>query len=134
MKLVSKGWLGIYIVLLSGCANDHLSPAPVEICVSTGQDTISFQQDILPILVNNCATPGCHSGKAPSGDLNLESAHAHVQLSKSGSGYLNPSNPTSSVLYSQLVSISQPMPPTGQLSTCTIQLIEQWMSQGAKDN
>ncbi len=130
-----NNWIIPILALFIGCANDHGNPVPAEAsCASAGQDTISFQKDILPVFATSCATSGCHSGSTPSGNLNLENTKAYAQLAKKGSGYLIPSNPTASVLYSQLISVSQPMPPTGKLSSCNIQLIENWISQGAKNN
>jgi hypothetical protein len=96
--------------------------------------TVSFATDINPILTANCATSGCHSGTTPEGNLNLEAARAYDALQKRGSGYIDTINPQSSVLYSSLVSISDPMPPNGQLSPCDLKRIEMWMKQGAKNN
>ncbi len=122
------------LALFSSCVNDHGNPTPAQACQSTGQDSVTFQKDILPILSTNCALASCHSGSAPAGDLNMERSKAYSQLSKSGTGYLIPYNPNSSLLYSQLVSVSQPMPPTGSLDICNIQLIKNWIAQGAKNN
>ena len=95
---------------------------------------VSFSKDIIPILTTNCAKSGCHAGSNPEGNLNLEAANAYASLLKQGSGYVDSINPKSSVLYSSLVSITNPMPPTGPLSICDLKRIETWMKQGAKND
>ena len=99
-------------------------------------ENVSFSADIQPILTTNCATAGCHSGNNPEGNLTLEASKAYTALSKPGKGYIDTNNPTYSVLYSSLVSTSDPMPPLGQqpLSTCDLKRIETWMKEGALDN
>lgn len=97
-------------------------------------DTVSFSKHIQPILTNNCSLAGCHRGQNPEGNFNLEASVAYGQLTKPGSGYVDTINPRISVVYSSLVSKSEPMPPTGRLDQCSIDLIEKWMKQGAKNN
>jgi hypothetical protein len=97
-------------------------------------DIISFQNNVLPLIRDNCSLPACHSGGSPTGNLNLEDSLAYTSLSKPGSGYLNLVNPTKSLLYSQMISSSTPMPPTGLLDSCKINLVLKWIQQGAKNN
>ncbi|MBK7965547.1 MAG: hypothetical protein IPK10_09795 [Bacteroidetes bacterium] len=61
----------------------------------------------------HCSTSGCHSGSNPGGNLNLDDAQAFAQLSQPGKGYINLTKPEFSILYTQMNSVSQPMPPTG---------------------
>lgn len=96
--------------------------------------TVSFNQDILPIFNANCSTPGCHTSAANAGSLNLESSIAYSQLLASGSGYVDTITPNFSVLYSKLISSSNPMPPTGKLDDCKIKLVLKWIEQKAKNN
>ena len=96
--------------------------------------TVSFSKDINPILTANCANTSCHAGNNPEGNLNLESSKAYASLLKKGSGYVDTIHPKSSVLYSSLTSITNPMPPKGALSACDLKRIEIWMKQGAKNN
>lgn len=103
-------------------------------CKASTGEVISFNQDILPILTSNCATSGCHRGTAPEANFNLEADKAYTQLLKSGSGYVDTLTPKFSVLYSSLISTTAPMPPNGRLDDCSLELIETWMKQGAKNN
>ncbi|HSZ71638.1 MAG TPA: c-type cytochrome domain-containing protein [Cytophagaceae bacterium] len=107
---------------------------PEKDCANSIPDTVSFSRNVLPVFNTYCSTSGCHSGSSPSGNLNLESSQAYAQLMKRGSGYIDTSNPNNSVLYSSLISQSNPMPLNGRLDDCTINLIVKWMNQGAKNN
>lgn len=95
---------------------------------------VSFQQDILPIFNRACNNSGCHSGSSPAGNLNLEPAVAYNELIDASSGYIDTINPKFSLLYAQMNSISNPMPPTGRLDSCSIQLVLKWIEQKAKNN
>jgi len=97
-------------------------------------NTVSFSQDVLPILNTQCSVPGCHTGAANAGSLNLDASVAYTKLSNYGSGYIDTLNPEFSVLYSKLISSSDVMPPTGKLDNCKIQLILKWIQQKAKNN
>ncbi len=133
----------IGILILSYCSSCRYDkyevPVPEEIkdetlCSSPMPDSVSFSKNIIPILKSNCSTTNCHSGNFPEGNLNLESGVAYARLSKKGSGYIDTINPKNSVLYSSLVSQSNPMPPTGRLDDCSVKLIYKWMQQKAKNN
>ncbi|MEO6302881.1 MAG: hypothetical protein ABIP51_06895 [Bacteroidia bacterium] len=96
--------------------------------------TVSFANDIQPIFQKNCATAGCHSAPNPAANLNLDAAVAYAQITFPGKGYVDTINPTASLLHSQMISTSDPMPPTGLLSVCTSSLILKWIEQKAKKN
>ncbi|WP_018344871.1 c-type cytochrome domain-containing protein [Cytophaga aurantiaca] len=99
-------------------------------------ENVSFSVDVQPVLTTNCASAGCHSGNTPEGNLNLEASKSYAALSKPGKGYIDTDNPHYSVLYSSMVSTSDPMPPVGRqpLSACDMKKIEVWMKEGALDN
>ncbi len=103
-------------------------------CTEINPTTVSFQAHILPLLRTQCAIPDCHSGANPTGNLNLEEGQAYTELSQNGSGYLNTTAPKHSILYTQLISTSQPMPPSGKLNECSIELVLNWIEQGALNN
>jgi len=119
---------GISLLCLYGCRHE-----PVEqVCVLP--EKVSFNQHIIPLLNAHCNTSGCHSGTQPTGGLNLESSKAYAELSKPGNGYIDTVNPNNSLLYIQMTSVSNPMPPTGQLARCSTDLILKWIAQKAPDN
>jgi len=98
------------------------------------KDSISFSADVLPVFQENCTSSECHSSVNPGGNLILEPGQAYKQLMEKKSGYIDTLNPKASVLYIQMNSRSQPMPPTGKLDNCTIQLILKWIEQKAPNN
>ncbi len=127
--------LMMMVVLLShACTYNKPDIKPAVNCASTMPQVVSFTRDIKPILSSNCATAGCHSGSTPEGNLNLEPSLAYSQLKQSGTGYIDTTDPKGSVLYSSIVSVSDPMPPLGKLDPCSIELILKWMQQGALNN
>ncbi len=97
-------------------------------------DSAKFSAHVLPVLILNCANQNCHSGNSPSGKLNLEAAVAYKSLTDKKAGYIDTLNPKYSVLYSSMVSSSNPMPPSGKLDDCSLEIIEKWMQQKAKNN
>jgi hypothetical protein len=121
----------VYGITFFSCSQDNMDS---QVCHTLLPDTVSFQEDIIPIFNSSCSLPDCHSGDQPTGHLNLEDSLAYGQLTKPGSGYINTSKPAHSILYSMLNSLSQPMPPDGKLDPCEIELILNWIEQGAQDN
>jgi hypothetical protein len=101
---------------------------------NTVADTISFNESILPVFNAYCSISGCHSGSAPAGNLNLEPSMAYTKLMQKGKGYIDTINPKNSVLYNSLTSANEPMPPSGRLDPCTLESIQKWMLQKAKNN
>ncbi len=120
----------LYGITVISCTYDNLESHPC----ANAPELVSFSMDILPILSTNCSTLLCHSGPEPVANLNLEDDKAYNSLSKEGSGYLNTTEPTHSIFYSQLFSTSKPMPPDGKLDPCTSSVILKWLEQGAKNN
>ncbi|MBK6444999.1 MAG: hypothetical protein IPG90_00725 [Bacteroidetes bacterium] len=130
-KVISAGLIIIVGITFHSCKYDTFENEPCQLKIP---DEVSFHADILPVLRENCSTVGCHSGGNPTGHLNLDDSLAYGELSRAGSGYINTNIPTHSLFYSQLISISQPMPPNGKLDDCTIEMILRWIKQGALNN
>jgi hypothetical protein len=135
-KIIYRLVLLLYFTVIgySSCTYQKEQISPQDVCTDALPDSVIFNKNILPILISNCAMTGCHSNSNPAGNLDLSAGNAYSQLSKKGSGYINVSNPNYSILYSTLISVSSPMPPSGSLSSCDLQLIKNWMSQGGKNN
>ena len=70
----------------------------------------------------------------PAGSFNLEPDRAYEELNDPGSGYLDTLQPHISLLYAQMISVSTPMPPSGNLDDCTTDLVLKWIEQKAKNN
>ena len=126
----------IFILLIAGiysCTYDKIDPDNKIEPECKLPDTVSFKQHIVPILVNNCSLSDCHSGVNPEGNLNLEESVAYSQLMNPQDGYVDTLDPEGSLLYSSLISQSNPMPPDG-MDDCKKKMILKWMQQKAKNN
>ena len=98
--------------------------------VAAGRPSPSFNADILPILTNRCALPGCHVAGGPYGvdlrtydTLNAGGDHAIVIASDA----------RASEVVKQIV--QGRMPPSGPpLEAPQTQLIIDWINEGAENN
>ncbi len=120
----------VSLLLLVSCVKDKGLPVADE-CPDRN---VSFKADVQSLFDTHCNIAGCHSGPNPSGNLSLEADLSFDQLSRKGKGYVDTINPSFSVLHSQVNSIYNPMPPSGNLPACDIKTIYNWMAQGAKNN
>lgn len=124
--------LGLFISAILYLSVSCKKAVVEEVC--TQPTVVSYKNDIQPIFNTNCATSGCHAGKKPAGSLNLEASVSFENISDSKSGYIDTVNPTASLLYTSMTSVTNPMPPNGKLSKCTTDLILKWIEQKAKNN
>lgn len=106
----------VLTIIISSCAKDKVGgdvPYPEVIC----SDTISFNNDVLPIIQNNCT--GCHdnqNGYTFTNHGNISSNYAAIVGSMKGTGY-------------------QLMPQGGPaLPDSIIQKIQCWVNQGMNNN
>ncbi len=111
-----------------------------------GSTTVSFAQDVQPILTAECTSAGCHTGMRPKEGLSLDAGEAYaelvdvvasqcgggrtlVQAGDAGQSYL-----MHKLLGTELCSGSQ-MPKAGRsLPSAELALISDWICQGARDN
>jgi len=95
-------------------------------------EVVYFDQQILPILISNCAISGCHDQESQEDGVILDSYSAVMSTAE-----VVPFQPGESELYEVLVEDdpedAMPQPPVQPLSQVQIQLIETWIAQGAKD-
>ncbi len=111
----------IGFLVLSSCENDKVPIIQNVTCQL--KDTVSYAQDIAPILTANCFP--CHQYPG-SGGINLD----------------NYTNSKSIALSGQLVQsiihdpnyVTMPPPPQKELDSCQIKDIKQWVAQGCLDN
>lgn len=114
---------------------------------ATTDDDVFFPQDIQPILTASCAVSGCHSGAAPAQELDLSEGKAHGSLFEVQSVQclesdmrlrVTPGNPDASYLIDKLrnrnicgIETLRMPRDADPLPEETIQLIEQWITEGA---
>ena len=106
------------IMVFSSC--EKVVYPPVEIILP---DTVSLSLDIQPIFDSKCVT--CHDG-SPSPDL--REGYSHDALWSGG--LVDTANAENSKIIKKLHSSSH----SGRANEEQIQLIQEWIAEGAKDN
>ena len=93
-------------------------------------NVIYFQNDILPLLLGSCAFSGCHDAASASDGVILNNYDNVINTAD-----VTPFNLSESKIY-KVITENDPedvMPPTGKLDNEKINLIAQWILQGAKN-
>ena len=93
------------------------------------QGVISFQYEILPMLVSNCAFSGCHDAITAEDGIVLDSYNNILKE-------VTPGKPNDSELYESITDNGDdimPPPPYPPLSNQQIALIRDWINQGAQN-
>ncbi len=104
-------FIATLIVTYGSCTSDPMD----------GSDNVpTYDSDIRNITYNYCIT--CHSGLAPSANLDLNS-YQNVRQSTENGNLLNRINDN-----------NNPMPPSGLLTDEQIQLFEDWAANGYPEN
>jgi mono/diheme cytochrome c family protein len=99
---------------------------------ATGNETVSFKNEIAPLLLANCAS--CHGlGRRPSGRFNLTTFAGMLRGGENGPSVL-PGNPTESYIIKKLLGTGggQRMPANGDpFDDAQMELISKWITEGA---
>lgn len=94
-------------------------------------DTIYFQQAVLPLLISNCAVPGCHDAITHEDGFVFTNYQNVMKVVKAG-------RPGDSKLYAVITDTDpdkrMPPPPRAPLTAAQIAIIGKWIRQGAKNN
>ena len=85
-----------------------------------------FLEDVLEIIDGNCLE--CHAGLTAEAGLDLSTDFCGSVMT---GGIVIPENPDSSLLYLRMRSPSDPMPPSGRLPTADLDVVRQWILDGA---
>ncbi len=95
-------------------------------------DKVYFETEVLPILISNCAMAGCHNAASHQDGVILDS-YANVMQS----GEAEPFDPNDSKIYEAITETDlddrMPPPPNAALSQDQIQVISNWILQGAQN-
>ena len=92
--------------------------------------TVSFASDIMPIIESRCVN--CHGGNRTEEGLNL-TTHANILSGSDNGPVVTPGDAANSLLVEMVA--TQKMPKRGpKLTPPQIQLITDWVNQGALDN
>lgn len=95
-------------------------------------DTVYFQNAILPLIVSSCATTGCHDQISHKDGIILTDYASIITT-----GEIKPGDPGDSEFFESLTDEEDdlmPPPPYSPLDKDQIQMIGQWIAQGAKNN
>jgi mono/diheme cytochrome c family protein len=92
--------------------------------------TVSFASDILPLFESRCI--GCHGGERTQEGLDLKT-HASIMTGSENGPVVTPGDAANSLLVEMVA--TQKMPKRGpKLTPNQVQLITDWVNQGALDN
>jgi len=111
--------------------DDNGGGGPLPIGPPCNDDTVYFQQDILPLIVSNCAGQGCHDAITHEDGVRLYSYETIVQQVEPG----DPGN--SDLLERGILETGQdrmPPEPNAPLTQAQVDLIITWIQQGALNN
>ncbi len=101
--------------------------------IPCSDDTIYFQNDILPLISSYCAYSGCHDANSHQDGVVLDNYQNIMEHGKIEKG-----DPFDSELYDVIRESDpdkvMPPPPNSPLTTDQIVLIKKWIQQGAKNN
>jgi len=96
-------------------------------------DTIYFQNQVLPLIISNCATSGCHDKLGGEQEVLLVDYASIINY-----GDIKPGKPNNSELFEKITENDgddrMPPPPANPLNTEQINIIRTWIEQGAKNN
>ena len=106
----------------------------VSVSIVPAISLISYSAEIQPIFNNNCGGPQCHIGGSSNG-LRLNSYSTLMQGGISGAVVI-PGDPQNSIIIKRLEGRIMPQMPfeRSPLPQATIQLIRDWITEGAHDN
>lgn len=113
------------LMALSGCYYDNraelLAQNPADDC---NTDTVTFSNDINPIIQSNCAVSGCHNATTQAAGLNYEEFADLKSVAGNGN------------LVGRITATGTALMPQGgpPLPDCQINKIRAWVQDGAPQN
>lgn len=126
MRLIGLTTIAFFIVatiVFTACKHQ---PYVLPVSMRTGDSSLCFERDILPIFQSNCAKSGCHDGNGESEYV----LNSYDNIVKRG---IVPGNYKASKIYQSLVASGEDLMPKGApaLSSGQIGLIRRWIYEGA---
>jgi len=114
---------GVFLVILVIVPAGILPSCKHETLNLTQFETVCFEQEILPVFQNGCATTGCHSGQGEEMDLS-----GYETIMKG----ITPGSAAQSKIYQAITAkLIEPMPPGNALPEPDRIKIRIWIEQGA---
>jgi hypothetical protein len=149
LLLASLGYfLALLVTLGSACKHaplfDDDGLTPIDTTDTTGTvdtiptgtpcdpDKVYFENDVLPILISNCAKSGCHDVASHQDGVILNNFNNVMQTAD-----VRPYDLAGSDLYEVITDTDpddrMPQPPNAPLTQAQIQIIAKWINQGAQN-
>ncbi len=119
-----------FIILLTisiglfSCKYEKLEPA------TELPENVSFQTDLIPLFNQSCNTVGCHNANGIPPDLSAGNAYSDITTR---AGMIDLDIPENSKMYSRMIDVQSPMPPSGVMNYESLQVLS-WITDGAKNN
>ena len=141
IRVLVPSALGVLAVMLSGCTNESNSLRMISVAPPPNS-TSRLSADVQPIFTRSCAKSGCHAGTTLAQGLSLEAGKSYDNLVGVASTEValkrvEPGRSDLSYLINKLegTGIGDRMPQGGPfLPDAEVQVIKDWIAQGAPDN
>lgn len=127
----------VIVIKAKSAVDEQINNTAVVVIKNTQVDTtgnpppssLTYTTQIKPIINANCAYSGCHAGSNPAEGIHLGTYAGVMEL-------VYPNQPGESELYEVITEDDEDdmMPPNGPLPQAQIQLIYQWIANGAPEN
>ncbi|MEI8060281.1 MAG: hypothetical protein WCG67_08990 [Ferruginibacter sp.] len=131
--LCNKTIVGIILVsstvlfLLQGCYKDKTVISDTGAAITR---TVTFSNDIVPILNKDCTLSGCHGSGGHVPDLTTANAYNALKVGN----YFNTNNPEGSLIMLWLTGKKTTQMPVGGLNKDINAMVLAWIKQGANNN
>lgn len=123
-------------ILVESCQHNTLidltNPSVSENC---DPDTVYFQNEVLPLIISNCAKSGCHNGIG-GGEEEAKDLSSYEAIMNSD--YVDPFDANNSKLIESVTDgggeDAMPPSPNEPLTSAQINTLKTWINQGARNN
>jgi hypothetical protein len=123
----------IEVWILQGAKNTICNDTTTPNDTTPISDKLCFNQDILPILLSNCAISGCHDAITHQENINLSNYSSLMAINE----MVIPNNPNNSKLIQSVSPGAEelmPPSPMAPLSQNQIDLLKRWINEGATND
>ncbi len=127
--------IGLFMVLLQNCKHEiptTTDPIKVTLSDTCSLDTVYFVNDILPIIISNCANSGCHDANTRVEDIQLTDYNNIINT-----GGIVKGDAGNSEFYEVITTTNADKvmpPPPASMTAEQKNAIRIWINQGAKYN
>jgi hypothetical protein len=122
-------------LLLMSCKHDpYVNPENPPMTGLCDPDSVYFQNQVLPILVSNCTESGCHNPQDHEEGIVLDSYQSLVTTVENGTLNDLQENKLMKAILDDDPDDRMPPPPNAPLTADQINILKQWLSQGALNN